>query len=337
MYVHGSILMWDRLLHTIPDDALKRLLNEVGRFRMLYAIVAWSPQLNSSHSSVLMLRQTCDPDGTTHLVWRLYDPNIPFDNMTMEPTFDVQEYVTSFQDLLNNLGSHLQRLALRYNIFDVRMQQCAWHGSQMAIPTQPLLVSSIGLPYRQDICALVCMAFLMYVSEMSMHVDADTYRLCTVLQRMGRACMGKCKSGVATVCVDYLTHTLAQYSILIASEAGPVLWRAPPEMLLLGARQYNDFSRVTARHFTHPDCMCELQTTKHKEERRAMERIQEFSDNRIPNDSKAVYSLFAVVENDQMQQSHIAVHPVDIVPVSGIFAMETHLPLAVIGLWDADI
>ena len=104
VYVHGSILMCDRLLHTIPDDALKRLLNEVGRFRMLYAIVAWSPQLNSSHSSVLMLRQTRDPDGTTHLVWRLYDRNIPFDNMTMEPIFDVQQYVTSFQDLLNNLA-----------------------------------------------------------------------------------------------------------------------------------------------------------------------------------------------------------------------------------------
>ena len=116
-----------------------------------------------------------------------------------------------------------------------------------------------------------------------------------------------------------------------------MLWRAPTEMLLLGARQCNNFSRVTARHFTHPDCMRELRTTKHKEERRAMERIQEFSDNRIPNDSKAVYSLFAVVENDQMQQSHIAVHPVNIDRVSEIFAMETHLPLAVIGLWDADI
>ena len=68
-----------------------------------------------------------------------------------------------------------------------------------------------------------------------------------------------------------------------------------------------------------------------------MERIQEFSDNRIPNDSKAVYSLFAVVENDQMQRSHIAVHPVNIDGVSEIFAMETHLPLAVIGLWEADI
>ena len=209
MYVHSSHLMCLRLLHTIPDNALKRLLNEVGRFRMLYGIVAWSPRLNSSHRSVLMLRQTGNPDGTTHLVWRLYDPNIPFDNMnmTMEPTFDVQEYVTSFEDLLNNLGSHLQRLALGYNIFDVRMQQCAWHGSQMAIPTQPQLVSSIGLPYGRDICALVCMAFLMYVSETSMRVDPDTYQLCTVLQGIGQACMGKCGSGVATVCVDYLTHT----------------------------------------------------------------------------------------------------------------------------------
>ena len=102
---------------------------------MLYAIVPWSPRLNSSHSSVLMLWQTRDPDGTTLLVWRLYDPNIPFGNMNttmdpqQQPTFDVQEYVTSFQDLLNNLGSHLQRLALGYNIFDVRMQQCAWYGS----------------------------------------------------------------------------------------------------------------------------------------------------------------------------------------------------------------
>ena len=199
------------------------------------------------------------------------------------------------------------------------------------------IVSSIGLPHGQDICALVCTAFLMYVSEMSMRVDPDTYQLCTVLQGMGQACMGKCKYSVATVCVDYLTHTLAQYLILIASEAGPVLWRASPEMLLLGAQQCNDISRVTARHFTHPECMRDLRTTKHKEEHRAMERTQEFSDGRIPNDPKAVCSLFAVVENDQMQQSHIAVHPVDIDRVSEIFAMETHLPLAVIGLWDADI
>ena len=68
-----------------------------------------------------------------------------------------------------------------------------------------------------------------------------------------------------------------------------------------------------------------------------MEHIQEFSDNRVPNDSKAVYSLFAVVENDQMQRSHIAVHPVNIDRGSETFAMERHLPLAVIGLWDADI
>ena len=36
--------------------------------------------------------------------------------------------------------------------------------------------------------------------------------------------------------------------------------------------------------------------------------------------------FFAVVENDQMQQSHIAVHPVNPNLVSEIFAMETHLP-----------
>ena len=36
--------------------------------------------------------------------------------------------------------------------------------------------------------------------------------------------------------------------------------------------------------------------------------------------------FFAVAENDQMQQSHIAVHQVNPNLVSEIFAMETHLP-----------
>ena len=38
--------------------------------------------------------------------------------------------------------------------------------------------------------------------------------------------------------------------------------------------------------------------------------------------------FFAVAQNDQMQQSHIAVHPVKPNLVSEILAMETHLPLA---------